>query len=102
TTPAALACFRQAYNVTSVIPVSSDNSLTGLLLGGIICLTTFSLRSIEYLLTFCSHPPAVYHFHLLNSHDNYPDTAGYCTLLGECFENVGDIELNEVSSCPAQ
>lgn len=26
----------------------------------------------------------------------------YCTLLGECFENVGNIELNEVSSCPAQ
>lgn len=26
----------------------------------------------------------------------------YCTLLGECFVNVGNIELNEVSSCPAQ
>lgn len=26
----------------------------------------------------------------------------YCTLLGECFENVGNIELNKVSSCPAQ
>ena len=58
------------------MPASSACSATVRLPGGIICRNTHSLRSIEYPLTLCSHPPAAYTLDKFTTHDNYPDAAG--------------------------